>query len=76
MADSGNRLSLLAGLEGRMLTITEVCDILRVSPRTIRRGWKTGRFPPPITVVGSQRWLGADIIAYLDVLLEGQETGS
>ena len=55
----------------KLLTASEVCKILRVSPATLRRAFTEDRVPRPIRV-GKRgiRWRTSDLQEWID----GQET--
>ena len=39
-----------------LLTVREVCELLRISRTSIHRMVKAGTFPPPVHVGRSPRW--------------------
>ncbi len=53
-----------------LLTMDDVCERLRVSPRTIRRWLREGKFPQPIRLGDAPnsplRWPEEDIQQWLD----------
>lgn len=57
---------LYSGLSERLVTVTEVAEIMRLSTQTINRATRLRKFPQPIIVCSSRRWRGADIIDYLN----------
>lgn len=43
----------------------EVCEYLRLSPRTLDRIRKAGGFPRPLDIPGWPRWLAEDVKKWL-----------
>ncbi len=55
----------------RLLTSSELADLLRVSPKTLSRWAKRGLLPSAVLPGGTEgdlRWRHADIVAWLDEL--------
>lgn len=67
MADSKDdvRKHLYDTIRGKVMSLQEVADLFNVSPNTILRAVKETDFPKPIRIARSNRWLGADILAYM-----------
>lgn len=57
-----------------LLTLKEVAVRLRVCPRTIQREIAEGRFPSPIRIGRSVRFLETDLDAYLASLKAARPT--
>jgi predicted DNA-binding transcriptional regulator AlpA len=43
-----------------------------INPATLYRGVRTGRFPAPVKVGGSSRWLRSECEAVLQAMVEGR----
>jgi len=63
-----NALPAPSGLE--LLTINDVCRLLKVSPRSVYRGVERGTLPPPVRPLGTNapRWRAEDLRACLAAL--------
>lgn len=72
------RAELQAGLprrqEDELLTSAELCELLKVDTRTLRRWTHAGELPRPVKIGGSLRWRRADLSEWLDKKTE--EKGS
>jgi predicted DNA-binding transcriptional regulator AlpA len=54
-----------------LLTVEDLERLLRVDRRTLSRLWKSGRFPKPLKLGGSNRWRAEDVARAIDRLGEG-----
>jgi predicted DNA-binding transcriptional regulator AlpA len=63
----------------RLLSASKLCNLLDISPRTLRRWVGAGAFPPPVRVgprARTLRWNPLDVVAYLrgeDLTSAGQD---
>lgn len=49
-----------------LLRIGELAELLRVSPRHLRRLADSGRMPAPVRLGHSLRWRRADLLAWIE----------
>jgi len=55
----------------RLLTATEVCEFLQISPRTLFNNRSAGKpTPPAIRVAGALRWSKDALLAWCDTQTE------
>ena len=47
-----------------LLSTRQVLEALQVSPKTLRKWVRMGKFPAPALILGRHRWKADDITAY------------
>ena len=57
---------------GELLTVAEVADLLKCSPRHIRNSVKRGEFPEPIRLGRLPRWPRETVLQWISAQNQGQ----
>ena len=52
-------------MQTQVLTIFEVAEMFKVTPKTVRRWWYSNEIPAPLKIGRSIRWRHSDIAAVI-----------
>lgn len=51
----------------RYIIMSEVCEIMRCTPRTIRRWMSAGKFPPGVIRAKKRVWRESDVVRIAEI---------
>lgn len=64
MSTDKSLAELIAELDGDLLRVGQLCDVLEVSPKTVYAASAEGRMPAPITIGRQRRWYKAELVEW------------